>query len=164
MKSKFMILFGVVAALALPASAMATSSYNTGDTASTADENQALSLEIDPAIEVLAISADDDTVSPQAGGDQGASDDAEFTASVDLRSNLSWTSTAVESETFGLVDGAVTITGDGDAAGSNGAEEAGDGTQNYGVNFAIDISWADDATPNEAPYDATIDHDVTNSL
>lgn len=140
------------------------SNYSTGDTSSSAGETQDLTLEIDPAIEILAIASDSDTVSPQAGGDTGAGDDASFTASVDLRSNLSWTSSAVESEQFGLQDGALTITGDGDTGGSNGTAAAGDGTQNYGVQFAIDVSWADDASPEATPYDATVDHDVANAL
>lgn len=162
MKSKFMILFGVVAALALPASAMAA--YNTGDTSSTATENQALTLEIDPAVEVIAVGSDSDTVSPQAGGDTGAGDDATFASSVDLRSNLGWTSTATEVGSFGLVAGAITITGDGDTGGSNGTEAAGDGTQNYGVSASIDVSWADDASPEATPYDTSIDHNVSNTL
>jgi hypothetical protein len=140
------------------------SSYNSGDTSSTADESQAIALEIDPAIEILTIASDSDTISPQAGGDTGAGDDAQFEASVQLRSNLSWSSTASETGDFGLIAAGLTIDGAGDTGSSNGTAGAADGTQSYGVNFSIDVSWADDASAENAPYGSTIDHDVSNTL
>lgn len=168
MKTKLAILAAFLVALALPAAASADS-YNTGDTSSTADENQAVTLEVDPAIEVISIASDSDTVSPQAGGDADAGDNASFEASVDLRSNLAWTSTAAETGSMGLADSTLDITGDGDTGNSNktaGAEGAsiGDGTQNYTVQYGIDVSWADNASPEADPYDGTVDHDVSNTL
>ncbi len=150
MAKKFMILFGVVAALAFPASAMAEYAADTDGAVvdnQQVDEASDVTLDVLAAIE-LAVPADDsDKIAPVAGGATDAN--IAFSTSADLRSNLSW-AVATTLSTDDMQGGSTGTRGllsdvDLSASADSGSRNSSNAAQTYETAYDQDVSWGDEA-------------------
>lgn len=169
MTKKFMILFGVIAVLALPSSAFAATAYNNdtdgtdGVDVQSVNQDSNLNLDVLAAIEITDVADDSDSAAPVEGGATNAQ--VTFTQSAELRSNLAW---AVNSEVTADFTGGASgvaeplgeaVVGDG-ASVDAGDRNADNSAQAVSADYTQDVSWGDEA----GSYTADITHTAAQSL